>query len=147
MGAGGLLGEGASRCEGLQGGGVARRARARWVGWGGGLLVFRAAAWQMGAMTACGSSSLPPHALTRARPAPRARPCPPQRCFGAAVGAGFTGVQILNHIDSQDHSEWRNFLDLDVTQKYGGWSYEDIVVRPAAEALKAVLKPSTKVRG
>lgn len=68
-----------------------------------------------------------------------------QRCFAAAVNAGFTGIQILNHIDSQDHSEWRNFLDFDPMQRYGGWAYEDIVVRPAAEALKAVIKPHTKV--
>lgn len=70
----------------------------------------------------------------------------PQRCFKAAVNAGFSGLQILNHIDSQDGSQWRNLLNVDPTAKYGGWSYEDIVVRPASEALKAVIKPNTKVR-
>lgn len=72
--------------------------------------------------------------------------CKTQRCFKAAVNAGFSGLQILNHIDSQDGSQWRNFLNFDPSAKYGGWSYEDIVVRPTSEALKAVIKPKTKVR-
>jgi hypothetical protein len=29
--------------------------------------------------------------------------------------------------------------------RYGGWSYEDVVVRPSSEALKAVIKPHQKV--
>ncbi|KAI8462886.1 MAG: hypothetical protein J3K34DRAFT_462714 [Monoraphidium minutum] len=68
-----------------------------------------------------------------------------QRCFRAAVNAGFSGLQILNHIDSQDGSQWRNFLPVDPSAKYRGWSYEDIVVRPASEALRSVIKPSTRV--
>ena len=68
-----------------------------------------------------------------------------QRCFKAAVAAGFTGLQVLNHIDAHDGSTWRNLLDFDPLAKYNGWSYEDVVVRPAAEALRAVVKPTTKV--
>ncbi|KIY96863.1 hypothetical protein MNEG_11101 [Monoraphidium neglectum] len=67
------------------------------------------------------------------------------RCFKAAVSAGFTGIQILNHIDSQDGTQWRNFLSFDPMARYGGWSYEDVVVRPSSEALKAVIKPHQKV--
>jgi len=68
-----------------------------------------------------------------------------QRCFKAAVNAGFTGLQILNHIDSEDHGTWRNMLKFDPVQKYDGWSYEDVVVRPASQALNAVIKPETRV--
>ena len=68
-----------------------------------------------------------------------------QRCLRAAVEAGFTGLQVLNHVDSDDGAAWRNFLDFDPLAKYSGWSYEDVVVRPAAEALRAVVRPATKV--
>lgn len=63
------------------------------------------------------------------------------------MNAGFSGLQVLNHIDSEDGATWRNLLDFDPLVKYEGWSYEDVVVRPVAEALKGVMKPATKVRG
>ncbi len=79
---------------------------------------------------------------------PSAPPIPPhaKSCFKAASNAGFTGIQILNHIDTEEYSEWRNLVDFDPVLKYGGWSYEDVVVRPAADAIAAVIKPGTKVR-
>jgi hypothetical protein len=70
---------------------------------------------------------------------------PPQTCFRAAIQGGFTGVQILNHID-HDQGSWRNELDMNPTAQYEGFTYEDIVVRPAADALRTVTRPSTKVR-
>lgn len=60
--------------------------------------------------------------------------------------SGFTAIQILNHIDSPDHNHWRNFLDFDPLQRYGGFSYEDLIVRPAADAVRTVTRPGTKVR-
>eukprot|EP00775_Hariotina_reticulata_P002495 gene2495-2798_t len=68
-----------------------------------------------------------------------------QACFRSAVKAGFTGIQILNHIDSTEPQAWRNFVDVDPLVKYGGWSYEDVVVRPAADAIRTVTRPSTKI--
>lgn len=69
-----------------------------------------------------------------------------QRCFRAAAKADFKAIQVLLHIDSDDHSTWRNLLDFDPLAKYAGYSYEDVVVRPTAEALRTTLKPSQKVR-
>jgi hypothetical protein len=40
---------------------------------------------------------------------------------------------------------WRNLLPFDPLVKYGGFSYEDAVVRPASEALRAVIRPDTRV--
>lgn len=54
---------------------------------------------------------------------------------------------MLLHIDSYDHSAWRNFLDFDPLAKYDGYSYEDVVVRPTADALRTALKPGQKVGG
>lgn len=68
-----------------------------------------------------------------------------QGCFRAAILSGFTGIQILNHVDDALHSTWRNLLDFDPLARYGGFSYEDVVVRPAADALRTVTRPSTKV--
>lgn len=36
---------------------------------------------------------------------------------------------------------------MDPQQKFEGFSYEDVVVRPAADALRTVSRPSTKVGG
>lgn len=88
--------------------------------------------------TACTDSTLAPpllHCLSLT----------PQTCFRAAIQGGFTGVQILNHID-HDQGSWRNELDMNPTQQYEGFTYEDVVVRPAADALRTVTRPSTKVR-
>jgi hypothetical protein len=70
-----------------------------------------------------------------------------QGCFRAAILSGFTGIQILNHVDDALHTTWRNLIDFDPLVQYGGYSYEDVVVRPAADALRTVTRPSTKVRG
>jgi len=71
-------------------------------------------------------------------------PCFQQTCFRAAIKGGFTGVQILNHID-HDQGAWRNELDMNPLTQYEGFTYEDVVVRPAADALRTVTRPSTKV--
>ncbi|WIA43876.1 hypothetical protein OEZ86_010289 [Tetradesmus obliquus] len=68
-----------------------------------------------------------------------------QGCFRSAILSGFTGIQILNHVDDSLHTTWRNLIDFDPLQQYGGYSYEDVVVRPAADALRTVTRPSTKV--
>lgn len=72
--------------------------------------------------------------------------CAGQTCFRTAIKAGFTGVQILNHID-HDQGAWRNELDMNPLAQYEGFTYEDVVVRPAADALRTVTRPSTKVGG
>ncbi|KAF8061065.1 hypothetical protein HT031_004525 [Scenedesmus sp. PABB004] len=69
----------------------------------------------------------------------------PGACFRAAVSSGFSGVQILNHIDDAEGVTWRNLVDFDPLARYGGVTYEDVVVRPAADALRTVTRPSTKV--
>jgi hypothetical protein len=68
-----------------------------------------------------------------------------QKCFRYAVQSGIQGIQVLNHIDAREHEAWRNTLDFDPTVRYGGWAYEDIVMRPAGDALRTVTKPDTKV--
>jgi hypothetical protein len=68
-----------------------------------------------------------------------------QNCFRYAVQQGITGIQVLNHIDAREHEAWRNTLDFDPTVRYGGWAYEDVVMRPAGDALRTVTKPDTKV--
>jgi hypothetical protein len=77
---------------------------------------------------------------------PACHPSAPQSCFRSAIKGGFTGLQILNHVD-HDQGSWRNELDMNPQQKFEGFSYEDVVVRPAADALRTVSRPSTKVRG
>jgi len=68
-----------------------------------------------------------------------------QRCFRYAVAKGIEGIQVLNHIDAHEHEAWRNTLDFDPTVRYGGWAYEDIVMRPAGDALRTATRPETKV--
>ncbi|GBF99164.1 hypothetical protein Rsub_11609 [Raphidocelis subcapitata] len=67
-----------------------------------------------------------------------------ERCFNAAVSAGFSGIQILNHIDHEEGATWRNFVTFDPAARYDGWSYEDVVLWPAAQALKAAMGPDTR---
>lgn len=54
------------------------------------------------------------------------------------------GIQVLLHIDSQE-TTWRNVVNFDPLKQYGGFSYEDVVVRPAVDAVRTTTKPSTKV--
>lgn len=68
-----------------------------------------------------------------------------QQCFRFAVQAGFTGIHVLNHIDNQEGVAWRNFVDCDPVKRYGGFSYEDVIVRPTADALRTVTTTKTKV--
>ncbi len=82
--------------------------------------------------------------LTATAPVTHSHP-PFQTCFRAAIQGGFTGVQILNHID-HDQGSWRNELEFNPLQQYEGFTYEDVVIRPAADALRTVTRPSTKVR-
>ncbi|KAJ9517676.1 hypothetical protein QJQ45_025138 [Haematococcus lacustris] len=61
-------------------------------------------------------------------------------CFGAALDAGFTTFAITPHIDNGDNEEWslrtwRNGLVFDPRQRYGGISYEEIMLQPLARAL------------
>jgi hypothetical protein len=55
------------------------------------------------------------------------------------VSAGFSGLQVLNHVDHEDGDTWRNFVTFDPAARYDGWSYEDVVLWPAAQALKGAL--------
>jgi hypothetical protein len=69
----------------------------------------------------------------------------PQQCLRSAVQAGFSAIQVLNHIDNPEHNAWRNYLDFDPLVRYQGWTYEDLIIRPAADAIRTVTKPNTRV--
>ncbi|KIZ05779.1 hypothetical protein MNEG_2178 [Monoraphidium neglectum] len=75
-----------------------------------------------------------------------------QKCFKAALDAGFTGIHILPHVDPVDASGkgmWRNVVKFDPTQKIGpggnAFSYEDVLLTPTAQAINAVVGPNTLV--
>lgn len=80
-----------------------------------------------------------------------------QKCFKAAVDAGFTRIRVLPHVDiyevdkdgKQKNMLWRNVVRFDPHAKYGNadpfLSYEDVLLDPAVEALKAVLTPKVSV--
>lgn len=71
-----------------------------------------------------------------------------QRCFKAAVDAGFTVLHITPHVDPKDQNGkgvWRNLVKFDPLAKLGGYSYSDVLLEPAARALNAVVKKDTVV--
>lgn len=72
-----------------------------------------------------------------------------QDCFKAAVDAGFTSIHITPHIDPHEHTPdgkglWRNVVKFDPSTRYGpdqgtAFSYEDVLLKPVAEALNNVV--------
>ncbi|KAI8464122.1 MAG: hypothetical protein J3K34DRAFT_396852 [Monoraphidium minutum] len=76
-----------------------------------------------------------------------------ERCFRAAVDAGFTLIRVLPHVDifevdasgRQKGTLWRNVVRFDPLAKYDGFSYEDVLLNPGMEAFKAVAKTDTSV--
>lgn len=76
-----------------------------------------------------------------------------QKCFSAALDAGFTTIHILPHIDPIDSSTgkglWRNVVKFDPLARVGpqgaAFTYEDVLLKPAAEALNAVTRSDTGV--
>jgi len=78
------------------------------------------------------------------------------KCLQAAVDVGFTTLHILPHVDPRQddinsgRGLWRNVVKFDPMMKYGpdqwnAFSYEDVVLRPTAEALNIVTKYNTTV--
>jgi hypothetical protein len=75
-----------------------------------------------------------------------------QNCFRKAVEMGMD-ISLTPHLDDAfGLGAWRNALIMDPTAKHagnnteqGGFSYYDIMLRPLAQALNAVISNSTKV--
>uniref|UniRef100_A0A383VZ49 GH18 domain-containing protein n=1 Tax=Tetradesmus obliquus TaxID=3088 RepID=A0A383VZ49_TETOB len=78
-----------------------------------------------------------------------------EKCFKAALDAGFTGIHILAHVDVFDQSLssrtlWRNVVLFSPTapaadSSSGSYSYTDALLQPAAEALNNVINRETTV--
>lgn len=77
-----------------------------------------------------------------------------QKCFQAAIDAGFTTIHILPHVDPIDAADgrgmWRNVVRFDPLaavkgESSRGYTYEDVLLRPAAEALNNVVRGDTQV--
>ncbi|KAI8466530.1 MAG: hypothetical protein J3K34DRAFT_433433 [Monoraphidium minutum] len=75
-----------------------------------------------------------------------------QKCFKAALDAGFTVLHVLPHVDPVDgdgKGMWRNVVKFNPLQKVGpggaAYSYEDVLLRPTAEALNSVVSRDTVV--
>ncbi|KAI8472172.1 MAG: hypothetical protein J3K34DRAFT_215181 [Monoraphidium minutum] len=81
-----------------------------------------------------------------------------QKCFKAAVDAGFKRIHVLPHVDiyevdpdsgAQKNLLWRNVVRFDPLVKHGSppdaASYEDVLLAPAAAALKEALKDAKDV--
>jgi hypothetical protein len=65
----------------------------------------------------------------------------------AAVAAGFD-LAVNMHVDDATGGGlggWRNTLNFSLRQKYGGLSYEEVVLYPIADAIKAAAASGTKV--
>lgn len=63
-----------------------------------------------------------------------------QNCFAYAVKEGFKVLHILGHVDPVHpvllrETVWRNFFYFAPLKKYGGYSYQDIMVAPVCQAL------------
>eukprot|EP00775_Hariotina_reticulata_P004880 gene4880-5125_t len=66
-------------------------------------------------------------------------------CLQYAVGQGFD-IAFTPHLDDGLGSgQWRNAMLIDPLRKYGGFSYTDIMLKPLADAMAAVLAPQTRV--
>lgn len=57
---------------------------------------------------------------------------------------GFSHLHILTHLDDPG-GLWRNGLLFDPTRKYGGFSYMDVVLMPAARAAASAVNSWTSV--
>jgi len=79
-----------------------------------------------------------------------------RKCLQAGVDAGFTTLHILPHVDPRERDIdtgrglWRNVVKFDPVKKVGpdqwnAFSFEDVLLRPAAEALNEVIKHNTTV--
>ena len=65
-------------------------------------------------------------------------------CVKRAADRGVT-VSVIAHLDNMKEYTWRNILQYSPTQKYGGYSYVDVVLKPIADALAPAVKKTTKV--
>jgi hypothetical protein len=76
-----------------------------------------------------------------------------QRCFQAAVDAGFTTIHIVPHVDpfqTDGRYIWRNLVAFHPLTKHGpdvpnSFSYFDTLLQPVAQALNAVVRNDTGV--
>ncbi|GAB4813506.1 hypothetical protein N2152v2_000552 [Parachlorella kessleri] len=68
-------------------------------------------------------------------------------CMKVAVASGFN-LAVNMHVDDATNGGlggWRNTLDFSPLDKYGGRSYEEVVLNPIADAIKAAAGANTKV--
>lgn len=77
-----------------------------------------------------------------------------ERCFRAGVNSGFTTLHIVPHVDPTDFKTgrglWRNIVKFSPLTKYGpdastAFSYEDVLLKPVAEAVNNVVGADTAV--
>ncbi|KAF8065916.1 RBM39 [Scenedesmus sp. PABB004] len=107
--------------------------------WQAGLTACFKAATAAGARGArrARASHAPPPPLTRRHRRSRA-------AAAAAAGPGFTTIHVLPHLDDPS-GLWRNGLVFDPVRQYGGYSYSDVVLMPAARAMAAAMRPGVTV--
>ncbi|GBF89297.1 hypothetical protein Rsub_02174 [Raphidocelis subcapitata] len=73
-----------------------------------------------------------------------------EKCFKAAVDAGFSTIHVLPHVDPVNRSggNMRNVVKFDPLAKIGPagqqFSYDEVVLRPIAEALNAATRADTR---
>lgn len=77
-----------------------------------------------------------------------------EKCFKAGIAAGFTTIHIVPHVDPTDFKTgnglWRNIVKFDPVMRYGpdtssAFSYEQVLLQPAAEAISSVVRADTAV--
>ncbi|KAF8073017.1 rpsQ [Scenedesmus sp. PABB004] len=69
-----------------------------------------------------------------------------QWCLAKAVDLGLD-IAITPHLDDGlEQGGWRNALNFDPLASYAGFTYYDIMLRPIAQALNAVITPTTQAR-
>jgi hypothetical protein len=55
-------------------------------------------------------------------------------------------IAVTPHLDDGlEYGGWRNALNFDPLVKHAGFSYYDVMLRPIAAALNAVISPDTQV--
>lgn len=55
-------------------------------------------------------------------------------------------IAITPHLDDGlEYGGWRNALVFDPLAKYSGFSYYEVMLKPIAQALNAVIDPTTQV--
>lgn len=62
------------------------------------------------------------------------------------IGLAALPMSLLCCVLKPPAGGWRNALVFDPLAKYGGFSYYEIMLRPIAQALNAVITPNTQVR-